>query len=119
MPPLATVDLDPDHPKRKVDLIVNNDHLRYRNFSKREEGLKRLSTSIHEGLRLDHTTGPVTHVERPLAIPAALKPSRSRKSTRKSRSSVSATLRLNASTIMGKRCGSQRVHNGEADIVSS
>jgi hypothetical protein len=61
MPPFPTIKLDPNNPEREVDLIMDDDNIADGNLSKRQEGLKGLSTPIHEGLRFNQTSRPLTY----------------------------------------------------------
>ncbi len=118
MPPFTAIKLDPDHPEREVDLIVHDDNITDWNLSKRKEGLERLSTPIHEGLRFNQTPRPLTYSKHPFAKAISLKPPRASEITSDSGTSVGATIGLNTTAISGNRASAQRVHDGETDIMS-
>jgi hypothetical protein len=118
MPPFATIHLDPHHPKREVDLVVDHYYLGYRDLSEGEEWLKRLPASIHEGLRLNKMPRPVTDPERPFAITSSLDPAGSRQGTRDRRPGMDTTLSFNTTRVTGQRCRAQSVDHRKPDVVA-
>ena len=118
MPSLPAIELDPNHPERKVDLIVHDDNVTDWNLSKGKEGLKGLSTPIHEGLRFNQIPRPIAYSKHPFTKAIALKPPGDREITGDCGTCIGATVRFNATAIPGNRGSSQRVDDGETNIVS-
>jgi hypothetical protein len=118
MPSLPTVTLDPNHPEREVDLIMDDDHITNGDLSKREKCLQRLAASVHKGLGLNQTPRPITYSKRPLAVSVSLKPTRASKATGYGDTSMRTADCFDAATIRRNRSSAQGINNGENDIVS-
>jgi hypothetical protein len=101
MPTLATIELDPNHPKREIDLVMNNDDVTYGDLSEGEEALKRLATSIHEGQGLNQTPRPIIDTKRTFAIAVTFEPTRTRQISGKSGTSMRTAIGLYTTPITG------------------